>query len=396
MKSGAKFTRISIDPGKKERALHLKGAVLQPRQNMILGGRFRILFFYDVADSFDLDRIREALGSRTGQVKQVFPRRTPEYIRFEHTPIFEPAQICSLRDGEQVECAIRYYSYGIAVAQLEIPFTSDWKSLVQQSSRWLDTSETEPHARELVESHLARVPSSIVAPLEEWLKEEYLVIDLQEIRQDGAARLESAELLRDHGAEIVQALRGEEIPLSSATIQEVLQTSLSYYVGDLVVVEPSAAFVYDLPEGAAATSQVLEYARMQLLEFRYYDNFMTRVLSNVYDALDQPRNLLRWRWRLPQEANRLNTIRLDVMELSERIDNALKFVSDLFYARVYRLAASRIGVPEYRRLVDQKLRTAGELYNIMVTQFNDARSFATEIAIAILCFLDVILLLRSR
>jgi hypothetical protein len=142
--------------------------------------------------------------------------------------------------------------------------------------------------------------------------------------------------------------------------------------------------------------QILEYAKMQLLEFRYYDNFMTRVLSDVYNTLDRKRNLLLSRWTLPRDANRLNTIRLDVMELTERIDNAIKFVSDAYYAIAYRLAASRVGVPDYRELVEKKLETARELYEFMVNQFNEARLFVLEVAITLLCLLDVLLLLRGK
>ena len=99
---------------------------------------------------------------------------------------------------------------------------------------------------------------------------------------------------------------------------------------------------------------------------------------------------------LPRQANRLNTIRLDVMDLTERIDNAVKFVSDSFYALAYRLAASRAGVTEYRDLVEKKLNTAGELYDFMMAQFNEARLFLLEAAITVLCLLDVLLLFRGR
>ena len=84
------------------------------------------------------------------------------------------------------------------------------------------------------------------------------------------------------------------------------------------------------------------------------------------------------------------------MELTERIDNAIKFVSDIYYARLYRMAATRMGVPDYRALVDEKLRTVGELYDVMVDQFNEARSFLVEFAIAILCLLDVIFLAQDE
>jgi len=84
------------------------------------------------------------------------------------------------------------------------------------------------------------------------------------------------------------------------------------------------------------------------------------------------------------------------MELTEKIDNAIKFVSDTFYALVYRLAASRVGVPDYRELVEKKLETAHELYEFMVNQFNEARLFVLEVAITLLCLLDVLLLFRGK
>jgi uncharacterized Rmd1/YagE family protein len=58
---------------------------------------------------------------------------------------------------------------------------------------------------------------------------------------------------------------------------------------------------------------------------------------------------------------------------------------------VYRLAASRLGVSDYRKLVDEKLRTMGELYDFMVDQFNESRSFVLELAVAVMALLDVIL-----
>ena len=135
---------------------------------------------------------------------------------------------------------------------------------------------------------------------------------------------------------------------------------------------------------------------MQLLEFRYYDNLLTRLLADVYVTLDRKRNFLFSRWTIPRDAKRLNTIRLDAMELMERVDNAIKFVSDVFYARVYRMAETRMGVGEYRELVDAKLKTIGELYNFMIDQYDEQRSFVLEVAVAILALLDVIFLFRGK
>jgi nucleotide-binding universal stress UspA family protein len=363
---------------------------------VLLRGALRILLLYDVAEALDLRVLHDLLGSRGTPTQPEFSRRTPEYVRFEQVPIVEPIQPLILAGGERLPCSLKYYSYGVVRAQLEVPFECDWDALVPQASRWMNLAPVEPLARQLVRERLAQLGGVLVKPSPDWLQEDYLVIDLQSIRDNEGGAPTAAELLADHAERLVQLIRGETVPLAPRAAEEALQASASYYASDLVVVGSSAALVYDRPEDAAATIQILEYAQTQLLEFRYYDNLMTRVLAEVYGALDRKRNILLSRQSLTRDANRLNTIRLDVMELTEHVDNAIKFLSDIFYARVYRMAAARMGVPDYRALVEQKLRTAGELYDVMVNQFNEARTFVIEVLIALLCLLDVILLLRGR
>jgi hypothetical protein len=363
---------------------------------MRLRGSLRILFLYDVAEALDADKLRDLLGPRGGTVRQVFPRRTPEYVRFEQAPIVETMPPLELPTGERLDCSLKYYAFAVVVVQLEVPFDCDWTGLLAQASRWTDASDVEPRAREIVREHLERLKPAVIRPTTDWLVEDYLAINLEQIGYDDAHSPTGTEFLSSSGSQIAQLVRGETAHLAPNVVAEVLQSSLSYYTSDLVVIASAAALIYDRGEDAAAAHQVLEYAKMQLLEFRYYDGMMTRLLSEVYSALEQRQNVIFARWSIPRAAQRINTVRLDVMELTERIDNAIKFVSDIYYARLYRIAATRMGVPDYRALVDEKLNTVNELYDVMVDQFNEARSFVVELAIAVLCLLDVIFLLRMR
>jgi hypothetical protein len=358
---------------------------------VLLRGCFRLLFLYDVAEAIDLRRLRELIGPRGGPVRGVFPRRTPEYVRFEEAPIIERTEPLSLGGGQKVSVSLRYYSFGAMVVQLEVPFEGEWAGVLAQASRWMDAVDIDTRAREIARRHLEQVTLAVIRPTQEWLFESYFITNLEQILQPGGEPAKAAELLADHPSEVVQLVRGEFTPLAAKASAEILETSISYYPTDLVVVGPSAAVIYDRAEDATATFQVIEYAKMQLLEFRYYDSLMTRLLSDVYDVLETKRNLLLQRWSLPRDAERFNTIRLDVMELTERVDNAIKFVSDVYYARVYRTAAARLGVSEYRNLVDEKLRTMGELYDFMIDEFNQSRSFVLELAVAVMALLDVIL-----
>jgi len=190
-------------------------------------------------------------------------------------------------------------------------------------------------------------------------------------------------------------MRGETPPLSEGEEREVLSSSLSYYPTDLLVVGWLAAIVYDTPEGAAPLIQLLEYANTQLLEYRRYDEILTGVLKDAYAALERRGGIFS-RWRLAGDAEQLNRLRLDVVELTERADNAIKFLSDMFYARAYRLAAAKVGANDYRALVDQKLRTAEELYEFMVNEFREARSFFLEVAVIIILIIELVPIFRGK
>lgn len=360
----------------------------------LLRGCFRITLLYDVAEAIDLAKVRELLGHRVAQGQSSFPRRTPEYVRFAQPPVIERREPLVLKSGERLTSWVKYHAFAVVAVEIEVPFSCGWRELEEQASRWMDVGDLEPLAREIVAARLTEIGPAVTRRNQSWLNESYLIVNLQETREGGGERATASDLLANYGPEIVQLIRGETAPLASKTIEETLQSSLSYYSTDLVLVGSAAALVYDRTEDADATMLVLEFARMQLLEFRYYDDLMSNLLSDVYTMLDRKRNYLLSRWTLPRDAQRINAIRLDVMDLTERIDNAIKFLSDAYYARVYRLASGRMGVNEYRDLVDEKLRTAGELYEFMVDQFNETRSFVLELIVMILVFLDVVLLFK--
>ena len=301
----------------------------------------------------------------------------------------------ALDTGESVEVTTKYYDYGVVSIEMELPFEGDWDTLVAQATGWINAAELENRANDFLAIALKRVSRALVRPYKTWLREDYFIVHLPEITAQDGTTLTAADLLASHAREVAQLVRGESVPLSDAERQEVLQSSISYSRTDLLVVGWTGALVYGHSEVAEMTIQVLEYANTQLLELRHYDGLLTQLLDGVYRSLERKGGVID-AWRQSREAARLNTIRLDVMELTEKVDNAIKFLSDMFYARLYNLVAAKVGVPDYRALVDQKLRTAGELYRFMVDQFNQTRSFVLELAVVIILIIEFFFLFRGK
>lgn len=361
----------------------------------LLSGSLRALLLFDIAEEIDLTLLRSLLGIGPSKREPAFRHPAPEYVRFERPPVIEHVGPCATKHGEPLQSRIRYFDYGVASVELQLPFRTHWNDLVGLANRWIMAPELEGLSSSLLRERLAWIRSVLKKPYEGWISEDYYLVQVDPIEGPGGAMLSAEGLVGEHGAEIAQIVRGEEVPLSAGERQEVLQSSMSYYPTDLVVVGWVAAFLYDTPSAALGTIDILEYANTQLLEFRYYDEVLTRVLAEVYKRLDQKRGF--WgQWKLAKQAGTLNTIRLDYRELSERTENAIKFLSDMFYARVYRLAASRIGVSDYRSLVTDKLSTARDLYESMVNEFHQGRAFFLELLVVIILIIEIVFLFRGK
>jgi hypothetical protein len=358
-------------------------------------GSLRALLLYDIAEEFDLAGLRRLLGAEPPARSPGFKAPAPSYVRFERPPVLETAAPIHFANGEVVRAGLRYFDYGVASVELELPFETDWPGLIALSNRWIESGEIEHCGLKLARAHLARLEPAIRKPYPEWLDEAYYVVHLREARDDEGALLTGPDLIARYGREMTQVIRGETQPLSATEQREVLAPSISYYSSDLLLVGWLAAIVYDTVEGAAPLLQLLEYANTQLIEYRRYDEILTALLKDGYAALERRGGLFS-RWRLAREAARLNRLRLDVTELTERADNAIKFLSDMYYARAYRLAAARVGAGDYRSLVDQKLRTAGEIYEFMVNEFREARSFILELLVIVILIVELIPIFRGK
>lgn len=360
-----------------------------------LRGSLWALLQYDVSEEIRIADARRLLGVPSPARGPEFRGPSPEYVKFAQPPLVHLPGPVKLPGGEVWSCTVKVYEYGVIGVAMELPFEGDWDGLVRLASRWIGSPDVERKAAEVAKEQTQRMRDALFKPYDDWTAEDYYAVHLREACTETRAAFSAHELITDCGGQIAQIVRGESVRLSDSERQEILQQWLSYYPADLLVVGWMAAFIYDTPEGAAPMLQLLEYANTQLLEFRYYDNLLTAVLARVHTSLEGHRGIL-GRWRIATEAERLNRIRLDVIELTERVDNSIKFLSDMFYARAYRLAARKIGVNDYRDLVDEKLKTAGDMYEAMVGEFHQARTFVLEAMVVAILIIELIFLFRGK
>ena len=355
-----------------------------------LNGSVLVLIQFDVCEELRLDQLQLAVDARTVQQPKI-KHSVPAYVRYQRPPVVGPLEPLVLSGGERLEGEVKYYDYGVVSVIYQLAFSGDWQSLVHLASRWVWDVDFAARAEPVVRQLLERNPGALIKPYSRWLSEDYFIFHLR----DQADALSAADLTRDHGLEIAQIVRGDRLRLSAGECAEVMQSRISYYENDLAVIGWNAAFLYDSNAGAETAIQLLEYANSQLLEFRHYDELLTGILDNVYHSLERKKGVLS-RWRMSRSATRLHAVLLEISELTERADNSIKFLSDMFAARLYRLAAAKVGVPDYKDLVAQKLKTAEDLYHDMIEQFNQARGFFLETIVVLILLIELFYLFRGR
>ena len=353
-------------------------------------GSVLALIQFDVCEEIKLDKLREIFSARTVEQPN-FKHPAPGYGRYQRPPVVEPIEPLVLESGERLDGQIKYYDYGVLSVVLELPFSGDWDTLVRLGSRWVWDVDFAGHASRIVRQKLERAAPALVKPYKDWLSEDYFIFHVREMSGAPGA----ADVCANHGQRIAQIVRGETLQLSEGERNEILHSKISYYTNDLAVIGYNAAFLYDSASGAETAIQLLEYANSQLLEFRHYDDLLTRELERVYAFFDKGTGIAA-RWRMAQAATRLHTVLLEVTELTEHADNAIKFLSDMFSARLYKLAAAKVGVPDYKDLVTQKLNTAEELYRFMVDQFNQSRAFVLELMVVVILIIELVYAFKGK
>ena len=95
--------------------------------------------------------------------------------------------------------------------------------------------------------------------------------------------------------------------------------------------------------------------------------------------------------RYTRSAQQVHALFIDVNELTDRTENALKFAGDVYTARVFTIAGQRIGLDHWKANVRDKLKTLDDIYRFAVEQTAMARGETLEIMIVLILIFELVL-----
>lgn len=310
----------------------------------------------------------------------------PSGVRYIQPPIVAPGDAVGLNEIGGFRVRVKFYDYGVMSLMLSRPFEGSWDDFVNVGQDLIENESLEELAASAASGVVDRARPALRSVRPSFLREDYvaLVANAVDDAKDGEAVLER------YGTHIAQMLRGERQPLSRQEREEVLRHRFSYLADDLVVPAYNAAFVFDTVAASTATLEILEFVNSQLLEFRYHDELLESELTNIYAGLQQPRGILDRLIgrRANQAARRLHALYIDVNELTDRLENAVKLVGDLYLARLSGFAAARLGLDRWKHNVEDKLKTLNDIHRFAIDQTGMAQANLLELVIVLILMIE--------
>ena len=349
----------------------------------IARGAFRALFVYDVADTIDLGRLRTVRGQGVARAPlQLRREASSEFIQYPVVPL-----IVRLPDLENPIATMRakIFDFGVVSVRITVPFAGTWAAFAALTRNERREPALEAQARAALDDVLLELGPALDKP-HHVLVEDYFVLEVESFDEPVAA----ARLTNEFGPALAQLLLFEDHELDTVEVQEALRLAHSYYPDDLAVLQWDAAFVYDRADGAEAVEDILEFANSQLVEFRTYDSRLDAELDAIY-RLKPGRPVGGFLRRVETErAEQVRYLLVDVLELTDRTSNALKIIGDAYYARLYRAIASRLGLADWQRQIDEKLRSVSEIYRVFQDRAESARARTLEIVVIVLVAIEAV------
>jgi len=350
-------------------------------------GTLTALYLFDVAEHIDLARLRPIIGTAS-EARLTSKAAASAYLRYHTPPLVADGETLGFTAIDGFRARLKFFDYGVISLALTRTFRGSWADLVESSHRYIENASLEAQSEAAVRTILERCQAAVTRTRATFLSEDYLVVAVHQL--DGAGL--ASELVDAHGGQIAQLLRGETQPLSSQEQEEVLRVRLSYLATDLVVPTWNAAFVYDTEPGAAATLELLEFANSQLLEFRYHDALLDAELAGIYPQLQRTSwwNNLMGRGTA-RAATQLHSLFIDINEITDRTENALKIVGDIYAARLLALVSARLGIARWKASVEDKLETLDDIYRFAVEQVAISRGQFLELTVVLILILELVL-----
>ncbi|HJZ24482.1 MAG TPA: hypothetical protein VJ201_08595 [Candidatus Babeliales bacterium] len=344
----------------------------------IFSGNLYIFYAFDVGDDIELEKIKKSADIT------VLPLSLPKYFKHYHVPL-----AVELPHPHQTSNCImaKIHSFGVVSITYKIPF----ESTLDEVKESINTIYNRYQEQSISDAH--SIYKKIINFTKQsrffHLKTAYLVIQVDAKEKS----INVSSMKKKYGGTIASMLRFETESLSEVKKNEILETSIGYYRGDMIVIDSEAAFVYD--KEYQDTLDLFEFANIQQLELQYFDKILAQQLDFIYERKVKP---LPFKAYLPFIGERLynpvgdlGKLKVDISVITEQLEGSIKLAGETYFSELYALLNEEMGLVSWKESIANKLSIIKDIGTVYQNNIENIREDILSTLIILLIAIELII-----
>ncbi len=355
-----------------------------------LTGMLHAFVAFDWGEEVDLSLARGIVPSE----RELQPRRRPGTSSIAYRPpplrFALPTALVELPmlGRQEATAEVLVFDFAAASVALRLSFTLTPGDLSHLASCLSKTESLRQAAVAVLRPLYDQLLPAIHNPIWGGMAEEYFVFEFS------PDQLSVETILTEASDWLAGLVRLDAEPLFVEEVAEALRQHIRYGRNDLFVADWAAAVLVDTK--CEETLQAIEFANLQLLEFREIDERLDGRMMATYSVVHSLSR--RWLplWRpYTGQLRTLGDLKIEANTVFERTQNVVKLVGDEYLSRVYRLLVARFHLDDWQQSIQRSLDVIEAAYQVLADQAAAWRAELLELAIVLLIMVDIMLTLTG-
>ncbi|HZW61566.1 MAG TPA: hypothetical protein VFF04_05060 [Candidatus Babeliales bacterium] len=346
-------------------------------ETYVFAGNIYIFQAFDIGDEINLEKVK------TSGVVTPRPLTLSKYFKNYHIPL---AVELPQQQVPSLNClSAKIHNFGVISLTYKVPFQSSLEDMRERLEA-LDLRFQEQSLSD-VSALFQKLKTYTTKPKFFHTRSSYLIIQV-----DIDKNMSTAQLKESYSSVIASSLRFETKSLAEYQKNEILESSIGYFKGDLIVVDTKAAFVYD-PEYEEVLD-FFEFANIQDLELRYFDRLIDQQLNIIYEERVRKvpfKAYLPFIGTLsPGPIDELGKMKVDISVITERLDSNIKLVSEPYFSELYALLSTKLDLKNKQETIEKKLSIVQDIRTVLQHKVDSIREDMLTVLIIVLILIEVL------
>jgi Uncharacterized conserved protein len=346
--------------------------------NHEFSGHIYIYHAFDIGDDINLEKIEKLRTIRT------IPQLLPKYFKNYNAPL----TIELPHPNESARCvSCQIHNFGGVSLLYKIPFTDSLENIRKEFND-ISYQYQEQSVADLKLVY-KKIEKCIGQPQFFQLRSSYTILQIDP--QPNMINL--TDFKNQFGGTIASTIRFETEFLSEYQKNEILDSAIGYYRGNLIIVDTDATFIYD--DEYQDLLSFIEFANLQQLELHYFDRSLDRKLNKIYETGGKQK--IPFLAYFPfidtlalDPVAKLGKMKVDISVITERLEGSIKIAGEPYYSEFYQQLTSKLDIKGWQNSIDRKLEIIKDVQLNYQHKTDVIRENILELLIIILIFIELV------